>query len=152
MRLSLLAALLLVAPLHAQQYTPLQQRMSAAEFRAAGLDRLSPEQLHALDGWLQAHPQPPATRVVDSSGKPVFYPTPKDRQKFEAHIVGTFTGWSGQDEYLLDNGQRWKQNGSTDALCNHGTNPQVKLTPSLFGGWLMYVHGCNGDAHVERVK
>ena len=33
----------------------LEERMSQADFRAAGLDHLSPEQLKNLNQWLQLH-------------------------------------------------------------------------------------------------
>ena len=155
MRLSclpLLAVALCIAPLHAQQYVPLSQRMSAAEFKAAGLDRLTPQQLATLDDWLRTHGGMPP-RVVDTSGRPMFYPKASERQKFEAHIAGAFSGWSGHSAYALDNGQQWEQVGSSsDVSCNAGDHPAVKVKPSLFGGWLMYVHGCNGSVHVQRTK
>ena len=58
-RLSLLlTATLLLAPAFAAQAQrvvegDLQQQMSTAEFKAAGLDKLSPDELAALNAWLQ---------------------------------------------------------------------------------------------------
>lgn len=154
MRLScltlLLVALVPAVPARAQQYDPLAKRMTEAEFRAAGLDRLTPQQMQALDDWLRTHDKP-TTRVVDTSGKPVFYPNPNKRQLIEAHMVGEFSGWDGHTLLTLDNGQQWKQIGSDDVACNASSNPAVKVRPSLFGNWLLYVEGCNGSAHVERV-
>lgn len=150
--LSLLIAVLAVPPMaHAQQYEPLARRMSTTEFKAAGLDRLTPSQLEALDHWLQTHDKP-TTRVVDTSGKPVFYPEEKKRRLIEARLTGRFSGWNGHEVLTLDNGQQWKQVGSDDVMCNPSTAPAVKVRPSLFGSWLMHVHGCNGSAHVERVR
>lgn len=150
-RLLFLALLALPLMAHGQQYQPLAERMSSAEFKAAGLDRLTPAQLEALDNWLRTHDKP-TTRVVDTSGKPVFYPQAKERHLIEAHLVGQFTGWSGRSVMALDNGQQWKQVGSDTVLCTPSTAPAVKVRPSLFGNWLMYVEGCNGSAHVERVR
>lgn len=150
--LSLLVALLLVpAFVHAQQYTPLAQRMSEAEFKATGLDRLSPQQLQALDGWLRTHDKP-TTRVVDTSGKPVFYPDKAERRTIQAHLAGDFGGWSGDNELTLDNGQRWREIGSDTVSCNSSHAPAVTIRPSLFGNWLMHVDGCDGSAHVKRVR
>lgn len=148
-------AALFVLPLiglqaHAQQAEGLQQRMSAVDFRAAGLDKLSPQELAHLEAWLAAHPVV-KTRMVSSSGKPVFYADNTKRQKIDTHIQGHFGGWQGQSQFTLDNGQVWKQAGSDVPECMSSDHPKVKLKPSLFGSWLMYVDGCNGDAHVERV-
>ena len=58
---------------HAQQTDGLQQRMSAEEFKAAGLDKLSPQELQNLDGWLSAHAKVTTrvvTKVVTETGTP----------------------------------------------------------------------------------
>jgi hypothetical protein len=59
-RLMLLAALaisLAALPVMAQQFSSLEERMSASDFKAAGLDQLTPQQLQFLDNWLHAHEQ-----------------------------------------------------------------------------------------------
>lgn len=137
-------------PVYAQQANGLQQRMSDAEFKAAGLDKLSPQELANLDSWLSANGKV-TTKVVDASGKPVFYADKAKRNKINAHIMGHFEGWHGQDQFTLDNGQVWKQASSDAPSCTSSNNPVVKVKPSLMGSWLMYVDGCNGDMHVERM-
>ena len=122
--------------------------MSGADFKAAGLDKLSPEELKYLDNWLQTHQQ---TRLVSPSGKPVFY-TDTDRKEFETHLVATFSGWSGSTQFSLNNGQVWKQAESGAYSCPTVTNPKVTVKPMLLGSWLMYVEGCNESVRVERVK
>ena len=58
----------------------LQQRVSQAEFKDAGLDKLSPQELQNLDAWLRTHARTTSkVKVVDSSGKPVFYPGSQKR-------------------------------------------------------------------------
>lgn len=148
---SLLVLPLAGMPVLAQQTDGLQQRMSAADFKATGLDKLSPQELARLEAWLAAYPQV-KTRVVDASGKPVFYAGHAKREKIDTRIKGHFAGWQGQNEFTLDNGQVWKQSGSDVPECMSSDNPKVKLRPSLFDSWLMYVDGCNGDAHVVRVR
>ncbi|OZB59774.1 MAG: hypothetical protein B7X33_05090 [Lysobacterales bacterium 13-68-4] len=129
----------------------LRGRMSPADFHAAGLDKLSADELAHLDAWLAAHPTT-RTKVVDASGQPVFYTDKQKRTAIEAHLVGRFDGWNGRNLMTLDNGQQWKQVGSDQPACGSADAPAVKVKPSLFGGWLMYVDGCNGSVHVERVK
>ena len=150
--LSMLLALPLCSlSLHAQQATGLQQRMSDAEFKAAGLDKLSPQELANLDSWLSTHGKV-TTKLVDTNGKPVFYADKSERVKFNAHIVGHFGGWHGQDEFTLDNGQVWKQADTSKVSCLSSNNPKVTIRRSLMGNWMMAVDGCNDTTSVVRTK
>ncbi|MDE1895200.1 MAG: hypothetical protein KGM46_09960 [Pseudomonadota bacterium] len=148
--LSLLLTLIAL-PALAQQDGGLRQRMSKSEFTAAGLDKLSSQQLANLDAWLSHHPKV-TTRVVNASGKPVFYTEGQKRSKFKAHIAGHFDGWSGHGEYTLDNGQAWKQLGEETPACMTSTHPAVVVKPSIMDSWLMYVNGCNDSVHVTRTR
>ena len=145
---TVLSLLLSALPSFAQQFSTLEERMSGTDFKAAGLDKLSPEELKYLDNWLQTHQQ---TRLVSPTGKPVFY-TDADRKKFETHLVGSFSGWSGSTQFNLNNGQVWKQAESGAYSCPTVTNPTVTIKPMILGSWLMYVQGCNQSVRVERVK
>ncbi len=151
----LFAALLLVPAavlsVHAQQVAPLQQRMGADEFKAAGLDKLTPQELTRLEQWLASHNKP-AVKMVDASGEPVFYASDKKRETVRAHLVGSFDGWHGSDQVTLDNGQQWRQVGTDKPMCMRAEKPAVKVRPSLMGNWLMHVDGCNDSVHVRRVK
>ncbi|WHZ19607.1 MAG: hypothetical protein OJF55_001756 [Rhodanobacteraceae bacterium] len=149
MLLAALASLIVALPVMAQQFSSLEERMSAADFKAAGLDKLTPEQLQFLDNWLRGHEQ---TKVVSASGKPVFYPDNQPRDKFSTHMVGHFNGWSGESTFTLDNGQVWKQAESGAYSCPGIDNPEVTIKPMILGSWLMYVQGCNQSVRVERVK
>jgi hypothetical protein len=153
MRLVLLVALALVTTLaSAASFSSLEERMSQAEFHAAGLDKLSPDELKALDTWLAAH-YTTATTYVTPSGSPVFYPQESKRDTVESHIVGTFTGWRGQTVFTLDNGQQWKQAESGSYDCGTFQNPKVTIKPMLLGSWLMYVEACRSQSlRVTRIK
>jgi hypothetical protein len=134
-----------------QPSTGLQQRMSAAEFKAAGLDKLTPQELQNLNDWLGGHPKV-VTKMVDSHGEPAFYADKGKREKIYTRVKGHFGGWSGSNEYTLDNGQVWKQIGSDTVQCMTGDNPETKVKPSAMGNWLMYVSGCNDSVHVKRIR
>lgn len=141
--------LLLALPAFAQQFSSLEERMPSGDFKAAGLDKLSPEELKYLDNWLDTHQQ---VKMVGSNGKPVFYADNADREKFETHLVGSFSGWGGNTEFTLNNGQVWRQAESGSYSCPTITNPTVTIKPMILGSWLMYVQGCNDSVRVERVK
>lgn len=147
--LILLAATGVVA---AQTQSPtLEERMSQAEFRATGLDKLSPEELQQLNAWLQAHGGG-QTKYVSAGGRPVFYPDMTERTAVESRISGTFTGWRGKSVFKLDNGQEWQQAESGMFSAGSMNNPAVKIKPMLLGSWLMIVDGCGCSVRVERVK
>ena len=154
-RALLLTPLLLAMPVVAmsQGDNPgsLRQEMGKTEFQATGLSKLSPQELARLEAWLAAHPHT-ETKMVSASGKPVFYAADHKPAAFEAHIAGRFDGWTGRNLITLDNGQQWRQIGSDQPACGSSDNAMVKVKPSLFDSWLMYVKGCNGNVHVERVK
>jgi hypothetical protein len=125
--------------------------MSQTDFRAAGLDHLTPEQLKYLNTWLQTHGAGNA-QVVTPNGQPVFYPDSGARDTIESHIAGTFTGWRGKTIFKLDNGQEWKQAESGMYDAGKFEDPVVRIKPMLLGSWLMYVEGCGCSVRVQRVK
>lgn len=153
LRVSLLSAALALAcfTVHAQQSDGLQQRMSSSDFKAAGLDRLSPDQLASLDAWLGAHSKV-TTRVVTESGTPLFYPSNQKRSKIVTHINGHFDGWSKDREFTMANGEVWASIDADPKSCTPADNVAVEIKPSLIGTWLMYVPSCYDNAHVKRVR
>jgi len=136
---------------HAEQTDGLKQRMSSSDFIAAGLDKLSPDQLSSLDAWLSSHGKV-TTRVVTETGTPVFYPGNQKRSKIVTHINGHFDGWSKDHEFTLANGEVWKTIDAEPKSCRPADNVAVEMKPSLMGSWLMYVPSCYDNAHVKRVR
>lgn len=137
---------------NAETFSSLEERMSQNEFHAAGLDKLSPDELKALNAWLQAHSGTQVTYVTPG-GRPVFYPQESSREPVDAHIVGEFTGWYGQTVFTLDNGQQWQQAESGSYQCGKFENPKVRIKPTLMGSWLMYVQPCSSQSlRVTRIK
>lgn len=165
----LLSALTLVSVLalplyaHAQeQAPPIQQQMSAEEFRAAGLEKLSPQELAALNQWLNRRidvvSEQVATRAAAEATERVqtqargFLSFGGTNEKIEANIVGEFRGFAARRVYVLDNGQEWEQTDSASLAGVRRTNPAVTITPGVFGAWWMSIEGFNTRAKVKRIK
>ena len=147
-----LSLLLAATAANAQAPSPtLEERMPQADFHAAGLDKLSAEELAHLNAWLTAHGGS-TVKYVTSTGAPLFYPNDSDRETVEARISGAFNGWRGQTIFRLDNGQQWQQAESGAYDAGHFTDPKVKIKPMLLGSWLMYVDGCGCSVRVQRIK
>lgn len=153
----LVLSLLLVMPvcavssLHAQSASDLQQRMSSEEFKAAGLDKLSAQELQNLESWLSKHGKV-STKVVDSAGKPVYYPGDQKRSVIHTQIRGHFDGWSKDQVFTMANGQQWKSIDGEPHSCRPGENVEVQIKPSLLRTWMMYVPSCYENLHVKRVR
>jgi hypothetical protein len=150
---SLALTLLVAATTASAQTQPptLEERMSQAEFHAAGLDKLSPEELAQLNTWLQAHGGS-TVKYLTTGGAPLFYPDESARETIEDNIVGTFEGWRGHTVFTLANGQEWAQAESGSRDTGKFTSPKVRIKPMLLGSWLMYVDGCGCSVRVKRVK
>jgi len=156
-----LAALLALAPgAMAQQsiQQPIQQQMTPAQFKAAGLDQLNAEQLANLNAWLNGTIQAEATKAAVTAKKQV----EDDNRGFlnfgsseplVARMIGDFRGFGSGRSYTLDNGQVWQQTDAASLAGVRLSSPQVKITPSMIGNaWYLQVQGYNTRAKVQRVK
>lgn len=155
---ALLLALILILPLSAgalaqSQAPSFEERMSQADFKAAGLEKLTPEELKFLNEWIQAKGVTQAgAPMVKSDGSKVFYSGDSDRQLIESKIVGDFNGWSGNTRVTLENGQVWQQAESGAKGRYRINSPDVRIKPMSMGSWLMYVDGCTCDMRVKRIE
>jgi hypothetical protein len=141
---------------------PIEQAMTPEQFRAAGLDKLSADELANLNAWLnrtistetaraaeQAAVQ--ATEKVETENRGFFHFGSSD--PIEAKIAGQFSGFRKGNTYTLDNGQQWRQTDTASLAGVRVENPAVKITPSLIGNtWYLRIDGYNTRAKVERIK
>ena len=155
--LVLALALALVAGT-AQAAPPIQQQMTPEEFHAAGLDKLSPEELSRLNTWLgRTIDTETAKAAADAKKKVVddnrgFWNFGSD-EPIVTTMPGAFPGFRKGQVFTLANGQVWRQTDSEELDGVRGTDLQVKIKPSLVGNaWYMSVQGYNTRATVHRVK
>jgi hypothetical protein len=78
------------------------QSMSVAQFRAAGLDKLSDAQLKSLDTWFSQYLQqqgPACPHAASTGAAPAMAAAPaastSSSDSITAHIAGEFHGWTG---------------------------------------------------------
>ena len=144
-------ALLLTGAASAAEFSSVEERMSQAQFHAAGLDKLSPAELKALNDWLRGH-ETVTTKVVTQTGEPIFYPKDSERTVVESRIDGAFIGWYGRTVFKLENGQEWVQTESGSFNNGKYDHPKVRVKPMMVGDWLMYVEPCGCSVRVTRTK
>ncbi|WP_411834189.1 hypothetical protein [Pseudoxanthomonas mexicana] len=164
---SLLLALTLLPMLALAQATTadLQGQMTPEEFRAAGLDKLTPAELAALNAWLQrkvgdetaATAERIREQAREEGRKEV---VEKNRGFFHFgssepivdRIAGEFAGFAKGRQYLLENGQLWQQTDTAQLAGVRRSHPKVTLKPGLMGVWFMTIEGYNTAAKVQRIK
>lgn len=149
MRLIACLALLMMPvalPVHAQSPAPIEQRMTEAEFKSAGLDKLSAEELARLNAWLAAPAQVEERRSPPS-------PEPKAQEEIVSRIPGVFRGWQRSGEVItLENGQRWQIVQVSAPLVVNTTNPVATVAPAALGSWSLRIEGYNARAKVRQIK
>ncbi len=136
----------------AQQFSTLEERMTYAEFKAAGLEKLSPEELAALNDWLagKASGTVAATPAQDSRG---FEGRASSAGAVVSTIPGPFKGWKSKgDRFTLANGQIWEVTDSGTRMSVKLENPTVTIEQGMLNGWYLRVDGYNARAQVRRIK
>jgi len=155
--LALLAAFAL-SPLTALARDPIERDMTPEEFKAAGLDKLSAEELARLNVWL-------GRKIDTATDEAAALAKDKVEQENRGYfhfgsdepivgrIAGEFRGFGRGRNYTLDNGQVWRQIDEASLAGVRIDGPEVKINPSLMGNaWYLSVKGYNTRAKVERVK
>lgn len=155
---SLMLAALLGVVSTAQAQPPIEQQMTPEQFKAAGLDKLSPQELANLNAWLnntlEVETEKAAKLAKDkveteNRGFLAFGKT----DPIVAKISGEFRGFARGRSWTLDNGQVWEQVDDASLAGARKASPEVKITPSLVGNsWYLQVEGYNKRASVRRVK
>lgn len=161
------SAIFLVIPAlaAAQSFSSLEERMTYQEFRAAGLEKLSPDELAALNDWLRKE-LPQAAAAAPSTAAGTTAPPVEDRRGFPAsasdqgpdedivsRIVGAFHGWTDKQVFTLENGQVWQIQDTRASLAGVDLmNPKVTFSRSIISGWYMKVEGYNSRAKAVRIK
>ena len=153
--LVLIAALLLPFAAVAQEFSSLEERMSDAEFRGAGLDRLTPEELERLNQWLRTRigyiPNTAAPGGVGFRSDSLLGGD-GDRSEVVSRIDGAFDGWSEGTVIKLQNGQWWEVTEPQSFNVKEMQSPGVTIKPKLLGSWLMQVDGYNRSVRVTRIR
>lgn len=156
MRIRLALILALACPgLMAQTFSSLEERMSAAEFKAAGLDKLSADELAALNVWLRdknatVTTLPASSPPVDRRGLSA---TAFSNDPIVSRIPGVFAGWDGtKTVFTLENGQVWKSTDPAARLAVKLNDPVVVIRPGVLNAWFLSVEGYGSRVRVIRVK
>jgi hypothetical protein len=116
----------------------IQQMMSPAEFKAAGLNKLSPDELAKLNAWLQGY------RQVTEQAAEKKATARAEHTKMDvivSRVDGTFNGVTGRSIIRLEDGTVWKQANSDEQYRARVTDhPGAVVIHGVFG-YKMQVEG-----------
>lgn len=166
--LAILATLFTQTLLAQSSFSSLEEQMTGKDFEAAGLEKLSPEELAALNEWIRSRTlatldapkagsgvvsgSPVAGQQGDTRGFETEQMKNADRSTITSRIVGTFTGWDGQTVFTLENGMIWEQADKDKFFVKAIENPVVTIEPGAFRTWKLSVEGYASDCRVERIQ
>jgi hypothetical protein len=139
------------SPAHsAQEETSgsIQDVMTPAEFKAAGLNKLSPEELQKLNAWLQGYREV-AEKAAAKKATAVASRTKLDL--LVSRVDGSFDGLTGRTVIRLEDGTVWKQANADDRFRPKVTDhPAAVVIHGIFG-YKMQIEG-TGEFYVDPVR
>ena len=155
----------------------LARQMSADEFKAAGLDKLSTQELAALGKWVEQQKAGVAARAADAAigalsageierireqAREEGRREVKEKSRgfldfgsdepIKSTLVGEFRGFAKGKQYTLANGQVWEQIEPAVLAGVRKTDPAVTIKPGMLNSWFLRIDGHNTTAKVRRIK
>lgn len=130
-------------------YVAIEQRLSAEQMHATGLDQLRPEQLSLLNQLLSDQQSNVVAESVKSER------ARKQREVTETvtgTLKGGFRGWNDGTVLELTNGQRWRVVGSDYYPRRDIPDAKVTIQPGALGSWHLRVDGINAGTKVKRIE
>jgi hypothetical protein len=167
--IALLSLITSFSVLAAEGFSSFEEQMTGKEFSAAGLKKLSKQELDVLNDWIRRHSL--ATLDTPKSGLVTSYSKndqhdlksedededegkekKKERTTITSTLVGKFGGWDGQTVYKLENGMIWAQADKDKFYTKDVENPVVIIEPGMFRSWRLRVEGFDEDCKVKRIQ
>jgi len=126
----------------------IQQAMTPEEFKAAGLEKLSPSELAKLNAWLQGDRE----KTLKKAEKKAAEHEEKIKQNLiVSRIDGTWNGVVPGEIIRLEDGSKWKLANKDDHFGGFADHPAVAVWKSGLFGWKMRVSAI-AEFYVNEVK
>ena len=120
----------------------LQDSMTAQEFKSAGLEKLSAEELQNLNAWLQGYRRTTETKATEKATaavtaevtKKVKAETRRSLDTVETRVDGAVPHLTGHSIIKLEDGSTWKQASPEDRYASPPIDhPKAVVTHTMFG-------------------
>lgn len=147
----------------AQQKSPeIKSLMTAEDYSASGLDKLSTAELEHLSDWIERYrdgavkgPPPPPKKPSQMTKQELAVAKKEKEEKKKEQIVAkvlpSFRGWSGKTVFHLDNGQVWQQR-TTGSMRYSGDDSTVIIKSNLIGRYVMEHQDSGRSIGVKRIR
>jgi hypothetical protein len=156
LRLFALTTFLCVGTTAVAQQAPIEWQMSPEQFKAAGLGKLSPEELANLNAWLTRERAAPV--AAESREEQPASERPRDSfvgasdEPVRSRLKGSVREWAPGTVFELENGQRWRVLKGSMKLNKPLQAPEIEVAPGLMGRWFLQVDEDAPRARVERIE
>ncbi len=126
----------------------IKEMMSPEEFKAAGLNKLSADELQKLDAWLQGYRQ---TTEQAAEKKATARASRTKMDLIVSRVDGQFNGLTGRTIIRLEDGTVWKQANADDRYHAKVTDhPAAAVMHGVFG-YKMQIEGTQ-EFYVDPVR
>jgi hypothetical protein len=153
--IALAIAMLFAGAAGAAEFSTLEERMSEQEFRAAGLDRLSAEELASLNAWLARRNV--TTARAPSGGSEGFRSSALlgdsgSRSAFSSIATSNQQQIGSGSIVTLENGQAWEITSGSLSVSGSLAGKRISVEPAALGSWRLKVEGYNLGLRAIRVR
>lgn len=122
--------------------------MTPEEYRAAGLEKLTPAERKALNSFLIRYTAEESQVLLNSDEE---VKKAVEEQEIVSVIQQPFKGWSGDTVFRLENGQVWQQRQRGN-YPYRGTHPEVRITKNFMGFYKMELTENGKAIAVKRLQ
>jgi hypothetical protein len=131
----------ITAWVHAQdQAADIQQAMSPSEFKAAGLQKLTPEELAKLNAWLQGYRETAEKTAEKKAEKKASERVEREKLSLiVSRVDGVWDGIGPGEVIQLEDGSKWRLANKDEHYGGHADHPAVAVYKAGFFGWKMRV-------------
>jgi len=147
--------LICLAPVYAAREEQLpgsiQEAMTPAEFKAAGLNKLSPAELEKLNAWLQGYREVAEKTAEKKATARTERTEHAKMDMLVSRVDGQFNGLTGRTVIRLEDGTVWKQANAEDRYRPRVTDhPGAVVIHGIFG-YKMQVEGTQ-EFYVDPIR
>ena len=129
----------------------IKEMMSAEEFKAAGLNKLSADELQKLDAWMQGYRQVTEQAAEKKATAKASAESHAKMDLLVSRVDGSFQGLTGRTIIRLEDGTVWKQANADDRYRSRVTDhPAVAVIHGVFG-YKMRIEGTQ-EFYVDPVR
>ena len=155
-----------LAAYSADGFSTFEERMSGSEFKQAGLNKLTSEELASLNDWARRHSVATLDNATAVPASTASTATTEDTRGFgdpsnddpldkivNGTIDGTFNGSTGKGMlFKLTNGMIWQQTGRKSFYVEPVEDAKVTIEKSMMGSWYLSMVGHKKKVRVARIQ